>query len=231
MHFETESLSLLNEALTTIERGFTSLPEMPDTVDIESMRRVLTEVAVKMQDNFPYSHALYAGQMQKPPHPIARLAYMLSMWINPNNHSLDGGKASSEMEKEAVVNLAQMLGFKKYLGHLCSGGTIANLEALWVASKLLPGQLIVASEQAHYTHNRICGVLNVPFKSIAVDPFGRMDVEALEGFLRKENVGMVVVTTGTRIGGSLGRHSKIAAAVQIPHTCGCSLWWLFQAGK
>jgi hypothetical protein len=37
--------------------------------------------------------------MLKPPHPIARTAYALAMWINPNNHALDGGWASSQMEK------------------------------------------------------------------------------------------------------------------------------------
>ena len=130
---------------------------------MNKLEKVLTEVATRMQDNFPYPHPLYAGQMLKPPHPIARLAYMLSMWINPNNHALDGGRASSAMEKEAVANLAQMLGYKQHLGHLCGGGTMANLEALWVANKLAPERLIVASDQAHYTHNRLCDVLKDSF--------------------------------------------------------------------
>ena len=33
--------------------------------------------------------------MLKPPHPIARAAYALAMSVNPNNHALDGGRASS----------------------------------------------------------------------------------------------------------------------------------------
>ena len=49
--------------------------------------------------------------MLKPPHPVARLAYALAMWINPNNHALDGGRASSAMEKEAVAEIARMFGW------------------------------------------------------------------------------------------------------------------------
>ena len=41
--------------------------------------------------------------MLKPPHPVARAAYALAMKINPNNHARDGGRASSEMEIEAVA--------------------------------------------------------------------------------------------------------------------------------
>ena len=42
------------------------------------------------------------------------------------------------------------------LGHLTSSGTIANLEALWVARELHPGKAIVHGANAHYTHSRMC---------------------------------------------------------------------------
>ena len=97
-------------------------------------RRVLDIVAQRLGDNYPYFHPLYAGQMLKPPHPVARAAYALAMAINPNNHALDGGRASSQMEIEAVAAIARMFGWTgTYLGHLTSSGTIANLEALWIA--------------------------------------------------------------------------------------------------
>ena len=89
-----------------------------------------------MHQNFPYAHPLYAGQMLKPPHPVARAAYALAMSLNPNNHALDGGRASSAMELEAVAQLAQMFGLPQHLGHLTSSGTIANLEALWISGQI-----------------------------------------------------------------------------------------------
>lgn len=200
---ETESLTLLEGAIKTLEKGFADLPESSSAIDCERINTVLQEAATRMQDNFPYPHPLYAGQMLKPPHAIARLAYAMSLWINPNNHALDGGRASSAMEKEAVAEIASMFGFTEHLGHLCGGGTMANLEALWIASRINPQQLVVASEQAHYTHNRISEVLSIPFKSVSTDSKGRMSVDALRQLLKDEKIGTVVVTTGTTAIGSL----------------------------
>jgi len=155
-----------------------------------------------MTDNFPYFHPLYAGQMLKPPHPVARLAYMLSLYINPNNHALDGGRASSAMEKEVVAEIAGMFGWDRFLGHLTGGGTMANLEALWIAGRINPGRMIVASSQAHYTHERLSGVLQLPFKQVPADRNGRMDLTRLETILDQEPVGTVVATIGTTATGA-----------------------------
>ena len=203
MALETQSLNILYEALQSLDEGFHDLPDHEIDLDMAGLQTVMLKVAEKMRDNYPYHHPLYAGQMLKPPHTIARLAYMLSMWINPNNHALDGGRASSAMEKEAVADIAKMFGWKTHLGHLCGGGTMANLEALWISGCLSPGKKIVASEQAHYTHNRLTEVLHLPFQSIPCDSRAKMDVNALEDVLKKGDVGTVVATIGTTASGSV----------------------------
>jgi tyrosine decarboxylase / aspartate 1-decarboxylase len=201
---EKESLKLLAQALEKLDAGFASLPEnCGQAPEMARAAEVLDLVATRLQDNFPYCHPMYAGQMLKPPHPVARLAYALAQWINPNNHALDGGRASSAMEKEAVAEIAAMFGWREHLGHLTSGGTMANLEALWVAGRLAPGKTVVASEQAHYTHSRISAVLQLKFESVACDACARMDLEALKKRLQAGDVGTVVVTMGTTATGSV----------------------------
>src|SRR5207249_299519 len=212
MPFDHDSLEILDRALKKLDAGFSQLPEFsPASAGAERMREVLVTLAEKLQDNYPYFHPLYAGQMLKPPHPVARLAYSLAMYINPNNHALDGGRATSEMEKEAVAEIAGMFGWKNFLGHLCGGGTMANLEALWAAGQLNPGKQILASEQAHYTHGRISGVLQLPFESLPSDALGRMDVDALAKRLERGGVGTVVVTMGTTATGSVDPLPQILA--------------------
>jgi glutamate/tyrosine decarboxylase-like PLP-dependent enzyme len=165
------------------------------------------------------------------------------MTINPNNHARDGGRASSEMEIEAVAEIAAMFGWSEYLGHLTSGGTMANLEALWVAGQIQESgnrshgsakgsgsegagnrarRRIVGSEQAHYTHSRISAVLKLEFDSVAADNRGRMRLDALEDELRKGDVGTVVVTLGTTAIGAvdplpeiLGLRDKYAFRVHV----------------
>jgi len=204
------ALSLLNEFLPRLQEEFAGLPADPDNHgSLDAMSAVLGQVAARMGDNYPYHHPLYAGQMLKPPHPIARAAYGMAMWLNPNNHALDGGRSSSAMEVEAVREIAAMFGWDTHLGHLTSGGTFANLEALWVAGQLAGGRKVVASSQAHYTHHRISTVLGIPFSSIAVDALGRMDVAALEDALTQGDVGTVVVTLGTTATGSVDPLDRI----------------------
>ena len=189
--------ALLSEGMSRLEAEFASLPDFISDVDRDAVSRILEETAHRMGDNYPYFHPLYAGQMLKPPHAVARAAYALSMAINPNNHARDGGRASSEMEIEAVRGIAAMFGWSEYLGHLTSSGTMANLEALWVAGEVAPGRRIVGSEQAHYTHGRISAVLKLEFTPVIADDRGRMRLDALEDELRKGDVGTVVATLGT----------------------------------
>jgi len=201
---DRESVSIFSEVAKRLDDGFARLPAYQDqSPEMERLAEVLNATVERLKDNYPYFHPLYAGQMLKPPHPVARLAYALAMWINPNNHALDGGRATSAMEKEAVAEIAGIFGWKDFLGHLCGGGTMANLEALWVAGQLHPGKKILASEQSHYTHQRISGVLQLPFELVPTDARGRVDLNALAKRLERGDVGTVVATMGTTATGSV----------------------------
>jgi tyrosine decarboxylase / aspartate 1-decarboxylase len=202
--FEKDSLAVLGRALDRLETEFSDLPSFEsETVVGPGFEEVLMEVAERFREDYPYFHPLYAGQMLKPPHPVARTAYALAMWMNPNNHALDASRASSAMEKEAVAEIAKMVGWDAHLGHLCGGGTMANLEALWVSGQLHPGATVVASQQAHYTHQRVSAVLGLKFEAIPSDRRGRINLTALEERLKLGDVGTVVATIGTTATGSV----------------------------
>ena len=212
MQLEQKTLDAFLEAVKKLDAGFAGLPPFePKVPGMERIAGALSATAERLHDNYPYFHPMYAGQMLKPPHPAARLAYALAMWINPNNHALDGGRATSAMEKEAVAEIAAMFGWKEFLGHLCSGGTMANLEALWVASQVHPVKRILASEQAHYTHKRVSAVLQLQYESVPCDGRGRMDTKALAGRVKRGDVGTVVATMGTTATGSVDPLPEILA--------------------
>lgn len=209
---DQEGLPAFLDAVRRMDAGFSGLPaHQGTTTEAERLRETLNATAERLRDNYPYFHPLYVGQMLKPPHAVARLAYALAMWINPNNHALDGGRATSAMEKEAVAEIAGMFGWKRFIGHLCGGGTMANLEALWVAGQLHPGKRILASEQAHYTHGRISSVLQLPFETVPCDARGRMDANALAKRLERGDVGAVVATMGTTAKGTVDPLPEILA--------------------
>ena len=164
-------------------------------------REILNQLAQRLQDNYPYDQREYAGQMIKPAHPLAQAAVWMTSFINPNNHALDGGRATSALELEVIAELAKMVGYSTHIGHLTSGGTVANLEALWVARQSNPKTVILANELAHYTHSRMSEVLGIPFEALPADSEGKICLERLPAVLnRYKDQGIeptLVVTLGT----------------------------------
>jgi len=66
MTFDHESLTLLGEALKSLDAGFAHLPETAPGVDRDRVRAALLAAAERMRDNYPYHHPLYVGRMHGP---------------------------------------------------------------------------------------------------------------------------------------------------------------------
>ncbi len=221
MDLDSASLQAV-EMVRRWEAGWSPVVAHPSVaVSAERAARVLDELGRRLGDNYPFFHPSYAGQMLKPPHPAAAAAYLMAMLINPNNHALDGGPATAALEREAVAAIAAMFHYPEaFLGHLTSSGTIANLEALFVARELRPGAAIAFGEESHYTHERMCRLLGVRGIRVPADSRGRMDLEALEEVLRTETVGTVVLTAGTT---ALGAVDPIDEALALRDRYGVRL--------
>jgi glutamate/tyrosine decarboxylase-like PLP-dependent enzyme len=181
--------------------------QLDATVDLDpaQMTAVIDALTARLADNYPFFHPDYAGQMLAPPHPVAAAAYAIAQRINPNAHALDGGPATTKLEIEVVDALEAMFGYDPAtsLGHLTSSGTIANLEALWVARERHPDQSIAYSNLAHYTHSRMCQLLRVEGIGIDTDAEGRIDLDALETALKTGRIGTVVATAGSTGNGAV----------------------------
>ena len=220
-----DPLSLVTTAFNRVaewERQWGEAEPAPAlAVDAEALAEALDEYLGRMTapprgetpGMYPFGHACYAGQMLKPPHPVALAAYAAAARINPNNHALDGGPPTSAFEKEVMVDLGAMLGMPAdALGHLTGGGTVANLEALWVARQETGGRPVAVSAEGHYTHARMAGVLGVDCQTVASDGRGRLDLNALEDVLKRGEVGTVVLTATTT---GLGAVDPMADAVPL----------------
>ena len=78
-------------------------------VDPDRWATAWEEFERRMDGNFPFFHPRFAGQMLKPPHPVATAAYLATMQLNPNNHSIDASRATTAMEHEVLDQLAEQL--------------------------------------------------------------------------------------------------------------------------
>ncbi len=197
MQNRSNAINLLQKAWKNLEPWYeSSSGNQPASELTQEESDIILQLAGRLKGNYPFQSPVYAGQMLKPPHNLAWAAYALTALINPNNHALDGGPPTSEMEKEVIPHFASMFGLpQNSLGHLTSRGTIANLEALWVARKSHPGKKIAFSSQAHYTHGRMCEVIGAESVIIPVSADGQWDMAFLSA--HASQIGTLVVTMGT----------------------------------
>ncbi|NUS44049.1 MAG: aspartate aminotransferase family protein [Mycobacteriaceae bacterium] len=191
-------LSRIVDATREWEASFGEFGPHPDTgVDVERLGAVVDDLLTRLGASTPFFHPRYAGQMTRAPHPAAVVGYLAGMLVNPNNHDFAGGPATTQMEHEVVAELAAMFALPAHIGHLTSSGTIANLEALFVARQTHPGRGVLFSADAHFTHERMCALLEMPAHRVPTDARGAMDLDAAERLVRSGAVGTIVLTAGT----------------------------------
>ncbi len=105
---------------------------------VSRMKTELLKLSAELKRAVPFFSPRYVGHMSSDlllPGVIARLITTL---YNPNNVSEEGAPITLEKELEVGMQLAQMFGMPTddsqepcAWGHLTSGGTVANYEALW----------------------------------------------------------------------------------------------------
>ena len=129
-------------------RGFH--PEDPDPVDpfrqlepahLDTRARFETwhrRLLARLKGSVPSHSPRYLAHMMGDTLLPAQVGYLAAMLYNPNNVATEGSPVTTELEREVADDLAGLLGFDpaKAFGHLCGGGTVANIEALWVLRNL-----------------------------------------------------------------------------------------------
>jgi hypothetical protein len=114
----------------------------PHESAISTLSQELFGLLAELKNGVPFFSPRYVGHMTADLTMASLIGYFATMLYNPNNVAAEGSPVTSRLELEVAAQLAAMIGYdpKRQWGHLCSGGTIANIEALWVArnAKYLP---------------------------------------------------------------------------------------------
>lgn len=88
-----------------------------------------------LKRDVPFFSDRYLGHMLGEQTLASQLGYLAAMLYNPNNVAAEVSPVTSRLEMEVSEQLSAMVGYspRHAWGHLTSGGTIANFEALWIA--------------------------------------------------------------------------------------------------
>src|SRR5690349_11439866 len=108
-------------------------------VRIEELKNNFLQLLSRLHASVPAFSGRYTAHMLSEQTIAAQAAYFATMLYNPNNISSEVAPVTTVLEVEVAHQLAEMIGYDPHRswGHLTSGGTIANFEALWIARNVL----------------------------------------------------------------------------------------------
>lgn len=113
--------------------------------------------------------------------PTPWITWVMALWnarLNQNLLHPSTAPFAKDAERRVLHWLSPLFGMQG--GHMCSGSTLANLTALWVARESGNVQRIVASESSHLSIRKSAQLLQVPYDEVPATTFGQLDVSKLD---------------------------------------------------
>ena len=105
---------------------------------VATLTQELLGLLAELKRDIPFFSGRYKGHMLFEQTIAGQIGYFAAMLYNPNNISAEAAPVTTRLELEVAAQLARMIGYDpaKAWGHLTSGGTVANFEALWIARNI-----------------------------------------------------------------------------------------------
>jgi glutamate/tyrosine decarboxylase-like PLP-dependent enzyme len=102
---------------------------------VSTLTQELMGLLAELKRGVPFFSGRYRAHMLSEQTIAAQVGFFATMLYNPNNVSVEASPVTSRLELEVAAQLAGMIGYDpaESWGHLTSGGTVANFEALWIA--------------------------------------------------------------------------------------------------
>ncbi|MDX1455077.1 MAG: pyridoxal-dependent decarboxylase [Gammaproteobacteria bacterium] len=134
------------------------------TAMIARMSAELHRLSAALKRSVPFSSPRYIGHMASDTLLPALIAQMMTLPYNPNNVVDEAAPVTLDMEISAGLQIARMLGFNTNeseadcaFGHITSGGTVANYEALHMQRALRCWPLALKRALASSGHELVHG--------------------------------------------------------------------------
>ena len=206
------------------------------SVEPVPLERLLDECRTIFDLSRHNGHPRFFGYVASPSTPIGAYADLIASALNANITCWRSGPAGTEIEKLVVAWLGELIGYDKQArGLLTSGGSMANLIALLVASRRKTGPdtarkglwnsrptTVYASAEVHMSIAKAADILGFgrdQVRTVACDGNLRMNVSALRERIESDiNEGFrpfcVVASAGTTNTGAVDPLDKIADIVR-----------------
>jgi tyrosine decarboxylase/aspartate 1-decarboxylase len=165
-----------------------------------SKKQVLKQLESKLQADFTFDSGKIIGSMCTRPHPFAAKVYSRYLEKNLGDPGLFPGVAG--IENEAVQMIGSLLMNEEPSGHIVSGGTEANILALYTAKRVTKngGNEVVVPETAHRSFDKAGDLLGLKIVKAKLDNNHRVDLNAVKRVINRETIALVGIAGTTDLG-------------------------------
>jgi len=182
-----------------------------------SRELLLDELERKFRGDLTYSSGKILSSMCTRPHRFAKLVYMRCLEKNLGDPGLF--PAVVELERRAVQILGSLLSHNEAVGHIVSGGTEANILALWAARNLAEKRRreVILPTSAHFSFDKAADLLDLKLVKVGLNEHFQVDVKAVEDAVTSKTMAIIGVAGSTGLGtvDPIPQLSEIASAHNI----------------
>jgi tyrosine decarboxylase/aspartate 1-decarboxylase len=163
-------------------------------------KTLLKELESRLQGDFTYNSGRIVGSMCTSSHPLAKKVYARFLEKNLGDSGLF--LAAAQIEREAIQMLGTVLSNPKAAGHIVTGGTEANVLALWTAKKLAKEAKceVIVPTSAHWSFDKAADLLGLKIVKAGLNERFQVDLEAVKKALNPKTIAIVGIAGTTGLG-------------------------------
>lgn len=174
---------------------------------------VLSDIDNICSNDYKYTGGRILNSICTEPLDIAVEAYVKAIYTNLGDSRIFPGV--KKLEFKIIEMIGELLGKRDVVGNIVSGGTEANLLALYVAREIgykrnINCPEMIAPESIHYSVNKAAAILGIKVHYTALDGNQRAVVEEIESSITPNTVA-IMATAGTSELGIVDPIPEIAA--------------------
>jgi tyrosine decarboxylase/aspartate 1-decarboxylase len=165
-----------------------------------SQQEIKQELEKILKHDLSFAHGSILGSMCTMPHQFAQEIF--TKYIEKNVGDPGLFPATAELEKHTIALLGDLLSNRSAAGFILTGGSEANVLALWTAKQLHKnrGRRVLVPESAHFCFDKAASLLDLDIKKIKLTAHYTIDVSDLEKQITPDTIALVGVAGTTALG-------------------------------
>ncbi len=161
--------------------------------------KIMVELEAARSKDHHFGDGHVISSMCTKPLDIAAEAHSMFIESNLGNAGLYPG--TLDLEKQVVAAIGQLLGADENIaGGVVSGGTEANITALWMARNITKKKKVVFPASAHFSFHKACDILAMEPVMVPMGPDYAMDIDRLSSVLGDDVAAVVGIAGTTELG-------------------------------